>query len=54
MPQCSIHSCWDTNWNPASPLSKAASSHRLNAPVTIAASQATSLTRLGADVPAAA
>ena len=51
IPQCSIHSCWDTNWKPASPESNAASSHRLSAAVTIAVSQATSLTRSARRLP---
>ena len=47
MPHVSIHSCCDTNWKPASPLSNDPSSHSVIAPVTTAVISATSLIRSG-------
>ena len=47
MPQSSIQTCFDTNWNPASPVSNWTSSQMLSAAVKIVDSSPTSLTISG-------
>ena len=47
MPHTWIHSCWLTNWKPATPFLKANSTHNERPPVTTLLTSAVTLTRSG-------